>query len=320
MIDGIVDEVAREPVEQHRVARHLSRTEVERYAQPELGDVGGACVERAPHRAGEVRRLVALDGPLGPRKHEQAVDQPLGALDGTAHDLGGGLELLPSRVRIVEGDVDLGADDGERRAQLVRGVGDELPLRLERDLQAIQHRVELVGEVLQLVRRAVEADALLEALVGDATRHVRDLMDGPQHPPRNEPAEADRDDGHQPQRDARLPHQLAKHVFLDLGDEVVEQRGGRHRAEDTGLVARRLPLDEERELASQLTRLEVQAVLQRLTQVLAAGREVAGNEREVEREQHRARQQKERPVPQREAQPDRGPLRDAEEPAHHGMR
>ena len=142
----------------------------------------------------------------------------------------------------------------------------------------------------------------------------------PQHPPCNKPAEADRDDGHKPQRDARLPQQFAQGVFLDLGDEVVEQRGGRHRAEHTGLAAHRLPLHEERELASQLTRLEVQSVLQRLTQVLAAGREVAGNEREVEREQHRARQQEERPVPQREAQPDRWPLGDAEEPAHHGMR
>ena len=88
----------------------------------------------------------------------------------------------------------------------------------------------------------------------------------------------------------------------------------------TGLLARRLPLHEERELASQLTRLEVQAVLQRLTQVLAAGREVAGNEREVEREQHRARSRKSAPYHSVRQQPDRWPLGDAEEPAHHGMR
>ena len=40
--------------------------------------------------------------------------------------------------------LDLGAQHGERRAQLVRGVGDEVALARERALEAIEHAVERV--------------------------------------------------------------------------------------------------------------------------------------------------------------------------------
>ena len=204
-------------------------------------------------------------------------------------------------------------------AQLVRGVGDELALRLERRLQAVEHRVELVGEVLELVGRAVEADSLVEAVVADAARGGGDLVHGPQQPPRDEPAEAKRDDRHQPQRDARLPQDLAQGVVLDVGNDVVEERCRVYPAQVAGRAA--AALHEEDELAAQLARIEIEPLLEALPQAIVVRGKVAGDEREVEGQQHRAREQEQRPVPEREAQPDRRPRsRGVPRPEHHGMR
>ena len=202
----------------------------------------------------------------------------------------------------------------------MRRIGDELPLRLERRLQAVQHRVELVGEVLELVGWPGEVDALLEPLVGDAARRVGDLVHGPQHPPGDEPAEPDRRDRHHPQRDARPPEDLAERVLLDAGHDGVEQRGGLDGEEHAPPPARGLALDEERELALQVARPKVQALLERVAEILPTRGEVAGDEREVEGEQDRAREQEQRTVPEREPQPDRWLPGRAEEPPHQGMR
>jgi hypothetical protein len=55
----------------------------------------------------------------------------------------------------------------------VRGVGHEAPLALEGGLEPLEHRVEGVGQLAQLVARAVERDARVERAVGDRARGGR---------------------------------------------------------------------------------------------------------------------------------------------------
>ena len=68
----------------------------------------------------------------------------------------------------------LAADDGQRRAQLVRGVGDERALAGERVGQAIEHVVEGVGQHAHLVALAAGVvDARVQVAGVDARRHGR---------------------------------------------------------------------------------------------------------------------------------------------------
>ena len=88
-------------------------------------------VEAERDRRGQVDRLVRAAPPPSLRASmQQRLDQPLAPLGRVAH------HARPSRaarscarVGIGQRHVDLGADDGQRRAQLVRGVGDEPALR-----------------------------------------------------------------------------------------------------------------------------------------------------------------------------------------------
>jgi hypothetical protein len=145
----------------------------------------------------------------GPGQDEQAVDQPFGAAVG-------GQQLLahlrqPLRGRVLQADLDRGPLDGERGAQLVGGVGDEAALAGDRPLEAFQHRVEGVGQLLQLVAGARQRDPLLVQVgQGQATRGGRDPVQRPQHPPGQPPSRGDRhdrQDGDGDRRDAPLERQ-----------------------------------------------------------------------------------------------------------------
>ncbi len=80
-------------------------------------------------------------------------------------------------------------------------VGDEALLTGERPIESFEHLVERVGELLELIRRAVQGDALVEVDIGEAPGRGRDRLEGAQHPARDHPAQADRHHGHDPERD-----------------------------------------------------------------------------------------------------------------------
>ena len=82
----------------------------------------------------------------------------LGLVDGAADLRGHGLELLGRPGGFGQDDVDGRAHDGERGAQLVRGVGHELPLRGEGGVEPVEHGVEGVGQLLQLVVGAAQVE------------------------------------------------------------------------------------------------------------------------------------------------------------------
>jgi hypothetical protein len=103
---------------------------------------------------------------------------------GRAH----GAQVTGGGLGVAQAHVQRRAHDRQRRAQLVRGVGGEAPLAGERPVQPLQHAVEGVGELLELVLRAVQADALLEGVGGAALGGGGDGRQRPQHPPGHQPA------------------------------------------------------------------------------------------------------------------------------------
>ena len=60
-------------------------------------------------------------------------------------------QIVGRGVRVGERDLEVGADHGQRVAQLVRRLLDELALALEGLVEAAEHVVEGVGQLVELV-------------------------------------------------------------------------------------------------------------------------------------------------------------------------
>ena len=133
-------------------------------------------------RVGEGSRLIVA------REHQQRLDEPLAVIDGLA-DLGGHRhQLVARRFWLGQDDVHRGAHDGQRRAQLMAGVGDELPLAGERAVEPFEHRVEGVREFAQLVAGALQSDALGQVLLTRRAGSCGEPVHRPQDAPGDDPA------------------------------------------------------------------------------------------------------------------------------------
>ncbi len=146
--------------------------------QPALHRVTGQLRDSGPDGVGQVDGLGVPDGPLAAGQHEQALDEALAAGHGVAHGAGHRAHLVGPGVGVGQSDVDLGAHDRERCPQLVRGVGHEAALTVEGGVEATEHGVERVGQFLEVIGRAGEADALGEVLLGQALGRGRDVVQG----------------------------------------------------------------------------------------------------------------------------------------------
>ncbi len=167
ILDGVVEQVADSLAQQHDVAQHGYRRHC-----------GGACQRRPrfeteieplreraryPFRAGvegqghqvqACRRaqLIQRHAVLGARQGQQLVGQ--------AHStVGAGLQFEQGRACLfeclrVDRAIGMQLERGQRRAQLVRGIGDEGALGFQRIAQARQQRIHGVDQGLQLGRHA----------------------------------------------------------------------------------------------------------------------------------------------------------------------
>ena len=115
------------------------------------------------------------------------------------------------------GDVDEGAHGGERGSQFVRGVGHEPPLAGEGEIEAVQHVVEGVGELLELVVGSVEADPLIEMFLRGAPGRPGDLVERDQDPPSDRPSQDAGHDGGDTETDQGPHEQLMKVVRALVG-------------------------------------------------------------------------------------------------------
>ena len=88
--------------------------------------------------------------------------------------------------------LEVGAQRGERRAQLVRGVGHEPALRALGRLERLEHRVERAREPRQLVVAGVLDPAREVARARDVLGGVGQLGHGPDRRARGQPREHQR--------------------------------------------------------------------------------------------------------------------------------
>ena len=95
---------------------------------------------------------------------------------------------------LPEHDVDRRAHDRERGAQLVRGVGDEPLLALERGLEPAEHLVERLGQFAELVAGAAQRDPRRQVVLRRGAGGRGDPVHRAQRPPGEDPAE-DRGEG-----------------------------------------------------------------------------------------------------------------------------
>ena len=141
------------------------------------------------------QRLLAS---FGARQHEQLTDQSAELSHVLAH-APQCLLILVRRARPFEGDVDLTHQHRQRGTQLVRGIGGELALLLERFFEAIQHAVECGGQARQLVASS-QAQTLAQVFGADLCRGARDGVDWVERPASQEQAAGNREQ--QDQRDS----------------------------------------------------------------------------------------------------------------------
>ena len=94
-------------------------------------------------------------GPLGLGEHQQVVDEPRDPRDLGQHQPLDAIQLGARRVLLGGEHLELPADDRERRAQLVRSVGDERALAGERLGETVEHPVERLGQDPDLVAAVV---------------------------------------------------------------------------------------------------------------------------------------------------------------------
>ena len=205
----------------HRAARaaQLEPRAVLVGARPELErDVAGEGVEvdgvgldddRPGVELGEVEQV---GGELG---------QPLDLLAHRVHELG---PLLGARVLVLE-QLDEAAEAEDRRAQLVRGVGDELFAGSVELGQAALHFVEGAGELAELAR-GVDRDAAAEVAVGDLAGRVLEPRDPP--PDDLGAVVADHEGDQQREKPADDDPVLGARLALDDDDPDVDDDRARH--------------------------------------------------------------------------------------------
>jgi len=112
---------------------------------------GPGQVNRVVDGGGQVDHLGVPEAAVRVGQGQQGLDQLLGLVHRGAHSGQGRLELCGSAGGPGQAHVDQRAHLGQRCAQLVRGVGHEPALAGERRVQPGEHRVERVGQLLQLV-------------------------------------------------------------------------------------------------------------------------------------------------------------------------
>ena len=165
--DGVLHEVERHPVQLVAGAvddRGLG-VDGEVMVVGERAELGRGVHEDLPE-VGRAVRLVAVRVRAG--EQEEVADEPAHALRGAQRRVRG---LAALAVEDLDEQLEVGEDARERRAQLVRGVRDELALALERLLRLVARCLEAVEHVLE---RAPElGDLVVGARTAGASRRGR---------------------------------------------------------------------------------------------------------------------------------------------------
>ena len=145
------------------------------------------------------------------RDHEQVGrerGEPLGLLCGRPDRI---LEL-GVRARMAKRELELGPKQGERRAELVRGVGDESPLVLEGRLEPLEHLVERLGEPRHLVARRRYGQPVARSRRRDRACLAPHRLDRPKRGARQQVPAERRQQHCQRQRQEQLPAEILERL------------------------------------------------------------------------------------------------------------
>ncbi len=160
-----------------------------------------------------------------PREVEQLGGEPAQALDLRAHVVE---ELAAGRLveLLVLQQLEEAAEREQRRAQLVRGLGDELLARVVEALELALHVVERRAELAELVV-GVGLDAVGEVAARDLARGALEPLDAQRQRARHQVAAEHRDQERDRAADEDPPpHQ--RDVGLHVGEPVGEHRDAAH--------------------------------------------------------------------------------------------
>ena len=164
------------------------------------------CLAREQRVLGQQRKVDSLAGRdtgLAPRQREQRVQQPLLLLRRGDDPLAHAAQRHHRGVRVGQRHLDQRALQRDRCPQLVRGVGDESPLRLKRGLEPAEQRVEGRRQLAELVAAAVDAKALVQVLGADLARAGVHCAQRSQRTAGKPPGQADRQQCYHAKRDRR---------------------------------------------------------------------------------------------------------------------
>ena len=157
VMNGVVDQVGHQLLNEEGVTVEDGGLDAGVDVQAEAADPGRGTARAALVMAARSSELALAEAGFAAGQGEQRLDE--------AFLLGVEGEQVPADVlpggggggRVGAGDLEQGAFPGQRRAQLVRGVGGEAPLGVERRLQPREQAVEGVAEFLELVVGPVRA-------------------------------------------------------------------------------------------------------------------------------------------------------------------
>ena len=228
VVRGVVEQVAHDAQELVGVAvdlraRHRAGVDGERAARVQttgLGEDDLVEVDRRAVRGVECRRVDDGDG-------EQVVDESLHP-DRVGEDLP--LGCLPvGELRVLEVDLELRADPGERAAQLVAGVGDEAPLPIGGVLEADEHGVHRAGETADLVLAGRFGHASVQVLGADDLDLLADRLHRTERTAGHHPGDGAHEHEERRHRPPQQPHQAvgAPGHALEAARHVDHVRPGR---------------------------------------------------------------------------------------------
>jgi hypothetical protein len=187
--------------------------------QPELlADLG--------HDLGQVDVGLGERGSVAAGGGEQVLDQPGHPCGGPADDGGRVPALVGGDVVAGEHGVDVGLDDRERVAQLVRGVVQQPALRVEGVVEPGQHSVHCGRESAQFVVGSVQPDPAGQVAGADLLSGGRDPGHRPQGPAGQPPSDREAAGEQAAERADRVEPEGPQRVVVDDTLDIGHVGGG----------------------------------------------------------------------------------------------
>ena len=173
--DGVVDQIRDEALAQAHVARGGRRVESSRRSAGRVGRASGRRASRTSRATAARSNGSRWSRPRWLRESVSSASISRSCCSPAAEHAPAGLaQVVDGRVGVGERDLDQRALERERGAQLVRGVRDELALRVEGGFEPLEQSVEGVAELLELVVGTVEGEAPVQVARRDLARGVGD--------------------------------------------------------------------------------------------------------------------------------------------------